>query len=150
MIPFLRPPSRLLPRLCAPLRSSFCIALFADDTNTILFRRGTLLFHCLAVCRCLSFALRTDFLPAGNFFFCGFLFPLLFLSFSPPLAFRCAARRVSLFLFCASTSFPEELFARVSIDMSFRSYLVLYMHTAVQTAGNKKTKGEMVTTLREC
>jgi len=34
--------------------------------------------------------------------------------------------------------------------MSFRSYLVLYMHTAVQTAGNKKTKEEMVTTLQAC
>jgi len=100
------------------------------------------------VSRCVAVFLLLYGLPSSRkLFLLRFSFPPSFLSFSP---LRCAARRISLFLFCASASFLEELFARVSIDMSFRSYLVLYMHTAVQTAGNKKTKGEMVTTLRAC
>lgn len=116
------------PRLCTLLRSSFCIALFADDTNTILLRAA----RCFStVSRCVAiFLLLYDGLPAGNFFFCGFFSPpLYFFSFSPFFhrSSMCGTSRL-LFLFCASTSFPEELFARISTDMSFRSYLVLYIY----------------------
>lgn len=144
MIAFL-PLSRTFPQF------SFCIAFLLSRMIQIRFssaRRAA--FSPFPWCVA-AFLLLYETSLQPETFSCGFLFlPSLFFFFPlPPFSLRCAACRVSLFLFCASISFPGELFARVSTDMSFRSYLVLRMHIAVQTAGNYKTMGRMVTTLRE-
>lgn len=133
MIPFLSS----LPLSRTFLQSSFCIAFLLSRMIQIRFSPARRVAfppfpRCIAV-----FLLLHDRLPSSRkLFLAAFFFPPPSFFPSLPSPLRCAACRVSLFLFCASISFSGELFSRVSTDMSFRSYLVLRMHIAVQTAGN--------------
>lgn len=143
--------SRGLPRKYDPSRPAPCFLRRERfswmDTNTILFLSRAAF---PAASRRLSFALRRTssrklFLAA---FFSPFAFPPPLLPLSRPYApflrrrrfdVRHILPRYSYFRFYLVST--RELFARVSIDMSFRSYLVLHMHTA-QTAGNGRSRRE--------